>query len=101
MHRVDMAGDTPLHLACASGNVPAIRALILAGASVHARNRAGLTPLDLLTDRDVARVVEPQLVRAPDQCPDHPDDAIVAVCLWVLLIGPTIGVIVAAAWENF
>ena len=37
---------TPLHLASASGHFEAVQYLIQQGASVHARDRSGQTPLD-------------------------------------------------------
>lgn len=39
------SGDVALHLAAASGCAPSVRVLLLAGASVNARNKEGVTPL--------------------------------------------------------
>jgi len=43
----DAFGQTPLHHACIIGDVEAAKLLLAAGADVEARNRDGLTPLDI------------------------------------------------------
>jgi len=47
----DGDGNTPLHVALLSDNpesrLTCIKELLIAGANVHAKNNAGLTPLDI------------------------------------------------------
>ncbi|KAF1986491.1 60 kDa lysophospholipase-like protein [Aulographum hederae CBS 113979] len=47
LNDADYAGNTPLHLAATSPNVDILREFLSQGASVHLRNKEGLTPLFL------------------------------------------------------
>ena len=47
VNAADAAGWRPLHLAAATNNLDAIKALVAQGADVHATNHEGVTPRDL------------------------------------------------------
>ena len=59
-------GDTPLHLAVASGNLEIVQTLIKAGAPLHTRNHADLAPLHVAATGDSAAVVDALLAAGAD-----------------------------------
>ncbi|KAK4044780.1 asparaginase-domain-containing protein [Parachaetomium inaequale] len=58
LKRADYAGNTVLHLAAVGPEPPILRDLLMRGASVHARNRAGNTPLYLAEKMGNAECVQ-------------------------------------------
>lgn len=53
---MDINGKTLLHIACESGNLPMIGALIESGANVHLADRNGMTPSMIRPDEVSAAV---------------------------------------------
>ena len=51
------SGETPLHKAVEEGNLESIRALIEAGADVHAKDEDGQTPLHQRGNAEAVRVL--------------------------------------------
>lgn len=59
-------GDTPLHLAAASGHLDIVQTLIKAGAPLHTRNHGDLAPLHVAATGDSAAVVDALLAAGAD-----------------------------------
>ncbi|KAK7792802.1 hypothetical protein R5R35_013548 [Gryllus longicercus] len=57
-------GQSPLHVAAARGNVPAVRALVAAGASRCARDDAGRMPCDMAQSCVLRRMLLPPCLAA-------------------------------------
>ncbi|KAM7190494.1 Ankyrin repeat-containing domain protein [Rhypophila sp. PSN 637] len=51
LNQADYLGNTPLHYACASGNVHGVQRLLEAGADINAMDHSGMTPLDVVDDQ--------------------------------------------------
>ena len=58
-------GETPLHVACASGWVDVVTLLLAAGANVYSRDKHGWTPRQVANTQSMVQAVElPELLDA-------------------------------------
>lgn len=58
VNALDAAGEAPLHIAAASGNVLLCKRLIALGSDINLRSAAGRTPLEIAAERGNPYVVE-------------------------------------------
>lgn len=71
----DKWGNTPLHNACTSGNISAVRTLLCYGALMHIQNRKGTSPYDIAESqfpRTLIPIMKPLLTKQPIPAKNQP-----------------------------